>query len=336
MITLQLKKNGPILPSVWRQIQRENIQSLKELSAFLQWDKDLESQAIPKAPFVLNLPIRLARKIGKNTLEDPILKQFLPLKKEEEVVKGFSLDPVGDLSSQKESKLLHKYSGRALLIVSGACAMHCRYCFRKNFPYESSRKDFSHELQIIAQDPSIKEIILSGGDPLSLSTSELEKLLLFLEKIPHIKRIRFHTRFPIGIPERIDDEFLRLLSSVKKQIFFVIHTNHEKELDLDVLASLKKIQMLGIPVLSQSVLLQGINDSVSALKSLFETLADHGILPYYLHQLDKVSGSKHFEVPEEKGKDLMKELSSILSGYSLPKYAKEEAGKPSKTIISYY
>ena len=324
------------MPSIWRQVQLKNIHSIKALSDFLQWDEENSLKVLTKSPFALNIPLRLASKIAKNTLEDPILRQFLPLKEEKVIGAGFSLYPVGDLSSKKESKLLHKYSGRALLIVSGACAMHCRYCFRKNFPYESARKDFSKELELIRQDSSLKEIILSGGDPLSLSTDELKKLILCLEEIPHIERIRFHTRFPIGIPERIDEEFLHLLSSIQKQVFFVIHTNHERELDLDVLHALKKIQRLGIPVLNQSVLLKGINDSTFALKSLFEKLANHGIIPYYLHQLDKVAGSSHFEVSEETGVQLMKELSSSISGYSLPKYVKEEAGKPSKTIISYY
>ncbi len=324
------------MPSNWRQVQRENFHSLKKLSSFLQWDAEKTEKVLNSPPFVLNFPLRLACKVAKNTLDDPILKQFLPLKEEKVLVPGFSLDPVGDLSAKKESKLLHKYSGRALLVVSGACAMHCRYCFRKNFPYESARKDFSKELELIAQDTSLKEIILSGGDPLSLSTIELRKLLLFLEEIPHLERIRFHTRFPIGIPERIDEELLSLLSSIKKQFFFVIHTNHVNELDLDVLHALKKIQKLGIPVLNQSVLLKGVNDSVDILKRLFEKLANHGIIPYYLHQLDRVAGSSHFEVTEDQGKQLMKDLSSQLSGYSLPKYVKEEAGKCSKTIISYY
>ncbi len=318
--------------STWRQIQIQNFVSWEKLSLFLQLDKN-EQEILVKSSFPLNLPLRLAEKIQKQSLDDPILKQFLPLTKELLKESGFKEDPVGDASFKKESKLIQKYQGRALLVVSSACAMHCRYCFRKNFSYEVSRKDFLPELAVIEKDASLHEIILSGGDPLSLGNEELKKLLESLDKIPHIKRIRFHTRFPIGIPERIDEPFLKILEEMTKQIIFVIHSNHPKELDSTIFSSLKKIQKLGIPILNQSVLLKGINDSLDTLKELFETLSDHGILPYYLHQLDKVSGAGHFEVDESKGKSLMKELSKVLSGYSLPKYSKEEQGHFSKTII---
>lgn len=320
----------------WRQIQLKNFNSWEKLAIFLQLDETQKESILPKSSFPLNLPLRLAEKIEKRTLEDPILKQFLPIKKELEMQSGFLLDPVSDLSFKKESKLIHKYKGRALLVTSSACAMHCRYCFRKNFAYETERKDFSPELDIIREDTSLKEIILSGGDPLSLSNDELKKLLMLLEDIPHIQRIRFHTRFPIGIPERIDEDFLKILSEINKQFFFVIHTNHPKELDNDIFTALKKIQKLGIPVLNQTVLLKEVNDSPSVLINLFETLSDHGILPYYLHQLDKVLGAQHFEVSEETGKALMQELAANLSGYSLPRYAKELPGKSSKTQISFF
>jgi EF-P beta-lysylation protein EpmB len=323
------------LISIWREIQRKNFFSIEKLALFLEWQEEDKTQVLSKTPFPLNIPLRLAEKIQKRTLNDPILKQFIPLNKELEQHPGFVLDPVKDATFQKESKLIHKYQGRALLTISSACAMHCRYCFRKNFPYETERKDFLPELSILESDPTIEEIILSGGDPLSLSNQDLKNLLESLEKIPHIKRIRFHTRFPIGIPERIDDELLKIFEMSQKQLFFVIHTNHPKELDNDIFTALKKIQKLGIPTLNQTVLLRGVNDSIEILKQLFTDLSNNGILPYYLHQLDKVSGSAHFEVSETEGKKLMKSLSSCLSGYSLPKYAKEEAGMPSKTVISY-
>lgn len=320
----------------WRQIQLQNFTSWEKLTLFLNWSEELKKIVLKKSSFPLNLPFRLAQKIIPDTLEDPILKQFLPTLFELVKNPQFQLDPVQDKSFQKkESRLLHKYQGRALLVTTSACAMHCRYCFRKNFDYEVHRKDFSLELDLIAKDPSLKEIILSGGDPLSLSDETLENLLTSLDLIPHLQRIRFHSRFPIGIPERISDPFLQILSKISKQIYFVVHTNHPKELDFDILNSLKKIQKLGIPVLNQAVLLKGVNDSTSILKELFENLSDHGVLPYYLHQLDKVEGSAHFEVSEEEGKRIMKELSTCVSGYSLPRYAKEESGKPSKTLIPF-
>lgn len=323
--------------SNWRRVQLQSFTSWDKLSNYLHLPEEARERILKKSTFPLNLPLRLAEKAKKNDLNDPIVKQFLPSLEELVSHPNFVLDPVQDASFRKKStRLLQKYQGRALLVTTSACAMHCRYCFRKNFDYEVPNKDFEQEIEIIRQDPSLKEIILSGGDPLSLSDEALQKLLQEIDSIPHIKRIRFHTRFPIGIPERIDDSFLNLLASIQKQIVFVIHVNHPRELDADIYAAMKKIQRLGIPVLSQSVLLQGINDSVPTLKELFEDLSDHGILPYYLHKLDPVQGSAHFEVPEEEGKRLMKELSTCISGYALPKYAKEEPKKPSKTLISFF
>jgi EF-P beta-lysylation protein EpmB len=271
----------------------------------------------------------------KNSIDDPLFKQFVPLLEEELQNEGFVCDPVQDTTFRKAPKLLHKYEGRALLIPSSACAMHCRYCFRKNFPYETSCKSLSKELSLIAEDPSLKEIILSGGDPLSLSHEDLKEIIVSLSNIQHIKRIRFHTRFPIGIPERIDDNFLSLLSSTTKQIFFTIHSNHPKELDSDIFAALKKISYLGIPILNQTVLLKGVNNCPLLLEELFTNLSDHGIVPYYLHHLDKVTGTSHFAIPLEEGKKIMRTLSKRLSGYSLPKYVQEIPGAPSKTPIWY-
>lgn len=322
--------------SSWRRIQLQNFNSWDKLAFFLNWPEEDKNKVLQKAKFPLNLPLRLAQKAENSTLEDPILKQFLPSLEELNINPKFFLDPVQDATFRKEnSKILHKYKGRALLITTSACTMNCRFCFRKNFDYDIQNKDFSPEIKLIQNDPSLKEIILSGGDPLSLSDETLLKLLQELDSIEHIKRIRFHTRFPIGIPERIDDSFLKVLTSTKKQIVFALHVNHPKEMDDDIYLALKSIQRLGIPVLTQTVLLKGVNDSVSTLKQLFEDLSDHGILPYYLHQLDPVQGASHFEVREEDGKKLMKELSSCISGYCLPRYAKEQPGMPSKTVIPF-
>ena len=319
---------------MWRAIQRQSFTDWKKLVDYLQWEEPLCSLVLPNPRFPLNLPIRLAEKIEKNTLEDPVLRQFLPLKEETERRPLFLLDPVGDVPSRKAKKLLHKYAGRALLVTTSACAMHCRYCFRQNFDYATQDKGFEEELQLIRADPSLTEILLSGGDPLSLSNATLQQLITDLSAIPHLKRLRFHTRFPIGIPERIDEAFLNILSSTRLQVVFIIHCNHARELDEDILNALKRIQRLGIPILNQSVLLKGVNDDVQTLHSLFETLANHGILPYYLHQLDKVQGAAHFEVDEAAGLRLMEELSTLSAGYALPKYVKEVAGLPSKQPIT--
>lgn len=323
------------MQSSWRTIQRENFHSLPSLAYFLHWDSGWEDKVWTKAPFPLNLPLRLAKKIEKNSFQDPILRQFVPLQEEKQRSPTFVPDPVCDKHFQKEKKLLHKYHNRALLLTTSACAMHCRFCFRQNFPYETTSKLFEKELEWIAQNPHIEEVILSGGDPLSLENNTLALLLSQLQNIPHIQRIRFHTRFPIGIPERIDSEFLSLLSTCNKQCFFALHVNHPREMDADIFAALQSIQKLGIPVLSQTVLLQGINDDPQVLSTLYTHLSNHGILPYYLHQLDHVAGAESFACPPEKGKQIMQVLASQLSGYSVPRYVQEIPGKQSKTHIFF-
>lgn len=318
---------------LWRQIWRKNFTTWEKFAEFLLLDETNRLEILKHPNFSLSIPLRLAKKIEKNCLSDPILLQFLPLQKEALQLPGFVKDPVGDLCSQKEGKLLHKYQGRVLLICTSVCAMHCRYCFRQNFNYAVQDKSFIDELKLIEEDETISEVILSGGDPLSLSDEMLQKLLKSISQIPHIKRIRFHTRFPIGIPERITESFLSLLD-LPQQIWFVVHVNHFLELDDDVLSALKRIQKLGIPVLCQSVLLKGVNDSLDVLKTLSEKLVDNGILPYYLHQLDRVQGAAHFEVDAIEGRHLIQNLTKQLSGYAVPKYVREISGEPNKTAIN--
>ena len=318
----------------WQNILKTNYRSLNKLIAFLQLDKDNLSQiSADKLSFPLNLPVRLAAKIEKNNLYDPILLQFLPLKEEFFQKQGFDTDPVCERSFLKTPKLLHKYYGRALLLTTNTCCMHCRFCFRQNFSYPTKDSSFDREINIIKQDATIKEIILSGGDPLTLSNKQLASLLTKLEKIDHIKRIRIHSRMIIGIPERIDEELLSLLSSINKQLIIVTHINHPNELDNDIFLYLKKLRLIGIPIFNQTVLLKNVNDTDTILLDLCNTLADNGIIPYYLHQLDKVIGTHNFEVAIEKGKQLHCHLEKKLSGYALPKYVQEVPGKYSKTRL---
>lgn len=318
---------------IWKQIQKQNFTAWKELFTFLEIKEEQHVHFHLQTRFPLNIPRRLAEKITKNSLEDPILKQFVPLSEEKIAQPGFKQDPVCDLSFRKEKKLLHKYHGRALLICTSACAMHCRFCFRQNFPYETKEKGFEKELQAIADDTSIKEIILSGGDPLSLSNRELSQLIDQLSSIPHLKILRFHSRFPIGIPERIDQEFIDILARCPLQIYFVIHINHAKELDAEVAHALKQIKNIGIPLLSQSVLLKGVNDDLEILKALTQTLIENGIIPYYLHQLDQIQSGAHFEVDEKKGIELVEQLRKELPGYAVPRYVKEVPHMQNKTPI---
>jgi EF-P beta-lysylation protein EpmB len=253
---------------------------------------------------------------------------------ESRVCPGFTDDPVKESAARCCPRLLKKYHGRALLVVTSACAMHCRFCFRKNFPYEGAPDGFLEELQTIASDRTIQEIILSGGDPLSLSNESLRSLLASLSQIPHLRRLRFHTRFPISIPERIDEELLDLLSRHPQPIYFVLHINHPREIDDDILRAIRSIQRLGIAVLCQTVLLRKINDDESTMLTLCETLVNAGILPYYLHLLDRVEGSSHFEVSAERGMELTDFLHKKMSGYGVPRLVREEANQPGKTILT--
>ncbi len=319
---------------LWRHIQRNNFTQIKVLCDYLELDESNRQKILYSPRFPLNLPQRLANKIAKNCLTDPIFRQFVPLCDEQVPHPDFVPDPVQDACHRKTNKILHKYHGRALLVTTSACAMHCRYCFRQNFAYETQERTFDEDLSYLSTDSSIKEIILSGGDPLSLSDSTLTQLLTQLDAIQHLDRIRIHTRFPIGIPERIDDSFLHLLAACKKQLFFVIHANHPRELDLEVLQVLKRIQRLGIPVLNQSVLLKGVNDTEDVFLSLAQNLVNAGILPYYLHALDPVQGSSHFALADERGHQLLHYVQTHLSGYGVPKFVREESGQPSKTPLN--
>jgi len=318
---------------MYQKIIRETFTSWEELADFLHLDYGMRKSILKSSRFPLRLPRRLAEKIEKGTLDDPILKQFLPTQSESVQTPDFTVDPVGDASSQKTPKLLHKYYGRVLLVCTSACAMHCRYCFRQNFPYEVQEPSFSRELDYIQSDTTIREVILSGGDPLSLSNRALGGLLKALSMVKHVKGIRFHTRLPVGIPERIDQGFLELIENTPKQIRFVIHCNHPKELDDDVFDVLTQLRRLGASILNQAVLLKGVNDDLNTLKELSEILIDHGILPYYLHQLDRVQGAGHFEVPEERGLELINQLREVLPGYAVPEYVREIAGEPGKTPL---
>ncbi len=318
----------------WRSIQRKNFIRIEALCDFLALDKEHRSRVLSAPRFSLNIPFRLAEKMAKNTLDDPLFRQFVPLQEELAIVPGFTPDAVEEGRARKERKLLHKYPGRALLLCTSACAMNCRFCFRQHFDYETAEKSYETELAAIAQDPSLKEIILSGGDPLSLSNATLKELFCGLAAIDHVTLLRFHTRFPLGIPERIDTGFLELLAATRLQVWMVIHCNHPRELDHDVLRALKTVQKQGVPILNQAVLLRGVNDTFETQKALNERLADHGIFSYYLHQLDRVEGTAHFEVTQEEGLALIQSLRACLPGYAVPRYAAEIPGRLSKTILA--
>lgn len=283
--------------------------------------------------FKLFVPLSYVAKMGKGDWNDPLLRQVLPLSDENMMVQGFKLDPVGDLASEVSSGVLQKYQGRVLLITTGACAVHCRYCFRRHFPYIESlaeKNNWRDTLAVIQSDKSLTEVILSGGDPLMLSDSKLKGMCLDLAKISHIKTLRFHTRLPVFLPSRITDDFLAWSSELPLQKVMVIHANHENELDKSVAESLHRLSSAGYILLNQSVLLKGVNDSAEALIGLSHKLFSMQVLPYYLHQLDKVQGAAHFEVGKETAIMLLETMRDHLPGYLVPRLVNEVSGKRSK------
>jgi EF-P beta-lysylation protein EpmB len=270
-------------------------------------------------------------------LDDPLLRQVLPLPDEQAEATGFVADPVDDAAAVRQPGMLHKYAGRVLLVTTGACAIHCRYCFRRHFPYSDAPRslaDWQPALDEIADDPSIHEVILSGGDPLMLVDHTLAALVGELASIAHLRRLRIHTRLPIVIPERVTDEMISMLQHARLTPIVVLHANHANELDDAVLAALAKFSDAGIPLLNQAVLLRGVNDSTTSQAALCEQLVNHRVLPYYLHQLDRVAGAAHFAVPRETGHHIIAELREQLPGYAVPRFVAEIPGELGKTILS--
>lgn len=324
---------------LWQHELRNAFSRPADLLEFLQLDPTLPAlrQAELKE-FPLRVPRGFAERMRKGDPHDPLFLQVWPGTREAEEAPGFTLDAVGDLLKAKPGGLIHKYHGRALVITTGACAIHCRYCFRKHFPYSDSlatRDHWQGALEQLSQDTSIEEVILSGGDPLSLSDDKLAEFAQALDDIPHLRRLRIHTRQPIVLPSRVDEKLLGWLGQGRLTKLMVLHVNHPNELDQPVKAALAAIRNLGINLLNQAVLLRNVNDSVETLAQLSEKLIDFGVLPYYLHLLDRVKSAAHFEVQEREGLMLMHELSSRLPGYLVPRLAREEAGMPSKTWVSW-
>ena len=294
------------------------------------------TNAAAERDFPTFVPIEFAARIRRGDPDDPILRQVLPDTEEDRLVPGFSGDPVGDLPAAAGGGLIHKYDGRALLITTAACGVHCRYCFRREFPYidQSTRsQNYAPALAAIGRDPTITEIILSGGDPLTLDDPAIDRLLSDLESIPHLTRIRMHSRMPIVIPSRITDTLIRRLRQSRLVPWMVVHTNHANEIDAAVTTALSKLIDHGIPTLNQSVLLAGVNDNLEALKQLSETLIDHRVIPYYLHQIDRAAGTHHFEVPHQRGLHLITQLKNRLPGYAVPQYVQDLPGQGSKLPV---
>lgn len=350
--------------AAWQVALREAVRDLDEFARLLDLDPAWAGQAKQAVRgFPLFVPRSYLARMRPGDPTDPLLRQVLPLACEidSQVSESHNVpnpgadpvganssplgaetlgltDPVGDLQAEKLPGLLQKYTGRVLLVTTGACAVHCRYCFRRHYPYDTAPKSLAAwepALAEIAADDSISEVILSGGDPLTLRDSLLAALAERLAEIPHLRRLRVHTRLPLMIPERINDDLLAWLRGTRLAPVMVIHANHANELQGDAADAVQRIVAAGIPTLNQTVLLRGINDNVATLAALSERLLDLGTLPYYLHQLDRVAGALHFEVPIERGLELVAALRARLPGYAVPRYVQERAGETSKTILEY-
>ncbi len=318
----------------WQKLLANVIRDTDTLLELLELDpKDLNYRP---QHFPLRVPHSYVNKMQKGNWNDPLLRQVLPIALEAEQNIHFMLDPVGDKSSAQQKGILQKYHGRALILTTSHCPIHCRFCFRQHFPYDEHqaiRHEWSDCVAALAEDSSISEVILSGGDPLSLSDARLQTLCVQLEAIPHIKRLRIHTRFPLVLPERIDGAFIAWISSLSLQVVMVIHANHANELCHKTPAALLQLQQAGILLLNQSVLMKGVNDKTTTLINLSNALIRHHVVPYYLHVLDRVQGAAHFEVDESVAIALIKQLRTLLPGYMVPKLVREIAGETSKTPI---
>jgi len=331
----QLPQSGcPATP--WQTALANAFREPAELLHYLNLPESLLNGAVAASKsFALRVPRGYCQRIEKGNPNDPLLRQVLPLDAELIHDQAFTLDPVGDLEAMEAPSLLHKYHGRVLIITTPACAVHCRYCFRRHFPYQENRaeQNWQETVEYIRSHSDIHEVILSGGDPLSLTESRLQNLTDKLINIPHIKTLRFHTRQPIVLPERVNLELLNWLDSLPWKIVMVLHCNHANEIDSSVAYALNQLQQNHVTLLNQSVLLAGVNDDTEVLINLSKKLFEHGVLPYYLHRLDKVQGAAHFYVDRAKASQLINEVRQHLPGYLVPKLVKEKAGEKSKTII---
>jgi EF-P beta-lysylation protein EpmB len=321
-------------PAGWQRAWREAVRDPRELLALL----GLESLAAgmsdeAAAGFPLRVPHAFVARMRHGDPADPLLRQVLPVLDEERVVPGFALDAVGDGAARAARGVIRKYHGRALLVATGACAVHCRYCFRRHFPYAeetAAAEGWREAVAAIAADPSIDEVILSGGDPLALATPKLAELTDALASIAHLQRLRIHTRLPIVLPERVDAPLLDWLRALPWPVAVVVHANHANEFDAGVDAAMGALRGAGATLLNQAVLLRGVNDAVDALSALSERAFAAGVLPYYLHQLDRVAGTAHFEVPDVRARELHAALAARLSGYLVPRLVREIPGDTGK------
>jgi L-lysine 2,3-aminomutase len=320
----------------WQQESREAVRDPQELARAL----GLELSQLPPLPqggFPFLVPRSFAARMEPGNPRDPLLLQVWPDARESVMDAQERLDPVGDGPARTADGLLHKYQGRVLLVTTGACAVHCRYCFRQNYPYRDephALDAWRPALEHVADDPSIHEVLLSGGDPLTLPDAVLSRLVAEIEAIPHVRTLRIHTRLPVVIPSRVTEEFCRILSNSRLRCVVVLHANHARELGTDVAEACARLRSHGVMILNQSVLLAGVNDRLGTIEDLSHGLWAMGVLPYYLHVLDAVKGSRRFAVDDAEAAGLIEELRTRLPGYLVPRLVREIEGEASKTRLA--
>ena len=328
---------NPPIREDWLQQLADVVTDPTELLQLLSLEQhaDLAAGNDARKLFALRVPRAFIQRMTPGDAHDPLLLQVVTSRQEFVDAPGYSTDPLDEQSSVVPG-LLHKYRNRALLLVKGGCAVNCRYCFRRHFPYQDNqgnKRNWQAAIDYIAEHPELDEIIFSGGDPLMAKDHELAWLVGALEKIPHLKRLRIHSRLPVVIPARITEGLCQILAETRLQVLMVSHINHAQEIDDELRYGMQMLKRAGVTLLNQSVLLRGINDDAQALANLSNALFDAGILPYYLHVLDKVQGAAHFFVSDDEARALVRQLLTMVSGYMVPKLAREIGGEPSKTPL---
>lgn len=333
--------SGTPAPGSWRRLLAEGVGTAGELLELLGLGVDVlgdgEDAAAASRQFAVRVPRGFVARMRPGDPDDPLLRQVLPVAAEASPVPGWGTDPVGELEAALSPGLLVKYRGRALVLASGACAVHCRYCFRRHFPYRAhalAGRSWEPVVSALAEDRSVEEVILSGGDPLTLTDDRLAELAAAVAALPHVRRLRVHSRMPVVLPERVDPALLGWLCGTRLAPVMVVHANHPRELGPEVAAAIARMRDAGVTVLNQSVLLAGVNDTVEALAGLSRDLFEAGALPYYLHLLDRVAGAAHFDVPQGRARALLSGLLAELPGYLVPRLVRERPGAPSKQPLA--
>ncbi|ABM04970.1 L-lysine 2,3-aminomutase [Psychromonas ingrahamii 37] len=336
MLQIITTDNTDVLPS-WQKELANTVKNPQQLLQLL----DISPENVPlslkaRKSFSMLVPMPFVKKMKKGDINDPLLQQVLPIEDEELVSEGYSTDPLEEHNSALPG-LLHKYQSRVLLILKSGCAINCRYCFRRHFPYQDNninKKQLQEIITYIKSHPEVNEVILSGGDPLMSKDDFLQHVINELELLPQLRRLRLHSRLPVVIPSRITDQLCHMFNKSRLNVVFVLHINHANEIDQIFKDAMNKLHQAGVQLLNQSVLLKGINDNSQALVDLSEALFEAHILPYYLFLLDKVQGAQHFDLPEQRAIQLTQEMSAALPGYLVPRLSREIAGEKNKTLIA--